>query len=941
MRTGVHALWSVVLAALFMFAVDAQAQLAARIQIKVVDAQEGALPGVTVTIQSAALVAGQAVSTTDSGGIASFLSLSPGRYSVVAELAGFQTLRREDVVVAVGQTTALTLTMAIASLEETLTVTGASPVVDTTSGRVNVVLSEEIMQETPGGHNIYTLAEYKVPGLVTNRPDVGGSEGAFQAGLIARGTPTSQTTQFLNGVNVTDGGGAGATQYYYDFESFDQMEVATGGLDLSVPSSGVFVNIVTKQGGNRWSGKSSAAWQGKATQGTNVGQDLREYGLREDASAVEFISNANFQIGGPLIADKLRVYTSFRDWRTARRVPNFAEVESTDIFNLLVNLTWQLTPEHRLGGFAGRNYYNKPNRGATADNEPASVANERDHMSVYQGHWNWVMSDQAFLDAKTSHSYMYFPLYLKSADQTLFDQATGFRSRARNTESKNYRKRFQQKVDLSYYVDHALGGRHELRAGVDHGYVPVANHLLRNLDVDLSWNSVAGRATEVSLYNTPVERQDSSITTAIYVQDTFTLGRLTLAGGVRWERFEGYHPAQGSGSSRWFPTIPRTFDEIRDVILWKSWGPRVNVVSDLRGNGKTALKGTAGRYYYAVGTNQFSGVNPNGEFFERRVWNDLNGDLRFQPGEAGRLLAVGGGLRTSMDPDLKRPYTDELTVSLDHELLPSLRLSAAYIYRNEEQRFGTYNIGVPDGAYTAVSVTDPGRDGMLGTADDMPGFTVYNQNPATLGQDRFIITTHDAFDSRFRGLEITAVKRLSDKWEMIAGYTVGESIENSGRTTINGPNDLINARGPSVSDSTHIIKVTGTYALPFGLMSSGNFRSQTGKPVTREARFTLNQGGVLVNVEPRGSERMARMTTVDLRLAKRFELGPTRSLQIYVDGYNLMNTNTVWGVRSLTGRLNAREGGAPDGRIFNQQQYFSPTQVLSPRIFQFGAAFTF
>lgn len=918
-----------------------EAQLAARIQVKVVDTQEGALPGATVTIASPALVAGQAISSTDSGGIATFVSLPPGRYSVVAELAGFQTLRREDVTVAVGQTTSLTLTLAIATLEETVTVTGASPVVDTSSGRVNVVLSEDIMQETPGGHNIYALAEYKVPGLVTRTPDVGGSEGAFQAGLIARGTPTSQTTQYLNGINVTDGGAAGATQYYYDFESFDQIEVATGGLDLSVPSSGVFVNMVTKQGGDRWSGKSSVAWQGKGSQSTNVGQELKEFGLREDASAVEFISNANFQIGGPLIANKLRVYTSFRDWRTHRRVPNFAEVESTDIFNLLINLTWQVSDKHRLGGFAGRNYYNKPNRGASADNEPASVANERDHMSAYQGHWNWVVSDKAFLDAKTSHSYMYFPLYLKSTEQTLFDQATGFRSRARNTESKNYRKRFQQKVDFTYYLDRAIGGRHEFRFGVDHGYIPVTNHLLRNFDVDLSWNSATGRATEVTLYNTPVERKDAALTTAIYAQDTYIVDRLTIAGGVRWERFEGYHPAQSSGDSRWFPDIPRRFDEIRNVILWKSIGPRVNVVYDVRGNGKTAVKGTAGRYYYAVGTGQFAGVNPNGEVFERRVWNDLNGDLRFQPGEAGALRSVGGGLRTSMDPNIKRPYTDEFTLSVDHELLPDLRFSTAFIYRNEEQRFGTYNVGLPESAFTPVAVRDPGRDGLLGTADDNPNFVVFNQDRSTLGQDRFVITNDEVFDSRFRGLEITAVKRLSKGWEMIAGYTVGKSTENSGRTTINSPNDLINAEGPGGDDSTHIFKLTGTYAAPAGILLSGNLRSQTGKPVTREARFTLNQGPVLVLVEPRGNERMDRLTTVDLRVAKRFALGPGRNLQVYIDGYNLLNASTVWGVRSLTGRLNAREGGAPDGRIFNQQQYFSPTQVLSPRIFQFGASVSF
>jgi hypothetical protein len=333
-------------------------------------------------------------------------------------------------------------------------------------------------------------------------------------------------------------------------------------------------------------------------------------------------------------------------------------------------------------------------------------------------------------------------------------------------------------------------------------------------------------------------------------------------------------------------------------------------------------------------------MNPNNEVFERFVWNDLNGDLFFQPGETGRLLSRGGGLSTRIDPDMKRPYTDEVTFSFDHEVMRDLRLSAAFVYREERERFGSQNVGVPDSAYSPVTVVDPGRDGLLSTADDNPNFVVFNQDRATLGQDLFLITNDPLFDSHYRGFEVTATKRLSDKWQMIAGYTIGEALV-EGPTSIQGPNSLINSRGPEPDDSTDMFKLTGTYELPRGVLVAGNFRTQTGKPVTRQARFALNQGQVLVNVEPFGGERMERLTTVDVRLTKAFEFGPNRRLQVHVSGYNLTNSNVVWGVRSLTGRLNVREGGAPDGQVFNQQQYFSPTQVLAPRIFQFGAAFSF
>src|SRR5436190_5997959 len=140
--------------------------------------------------------------------------------------------------------------------------------------------------------------------------------------------------------------------------------------------------------------------------------------------------------------------------------------------------------------------------------------------------------------------------------------------------------------------------------------------------------------------------------TALYAQDTYTLRRLTLAGGVRWERVEGYLPEQSSPPSQWFPSIARSFSAVHNVPLWHTLGPRVSVVYDLLGNGRTAAKFAAGRYYYTISTGTPNSVNPNFNVSETYTWNDLNHDLHYQSGERGALVARAGGLITSFDPNV-------------------------------------------------------------------------------------------------------------------------------------------------------------------------------------------------------------------------------------------------------------------------------------------------
>lgn len=909
------------------------------ILVRTVDESGAPMPGVTLTVSGAAIIGDRVEGVSDNAGIFRFRNLGSGVYVVKAALAGFQGLIREGIVVSVGQTTPLDITMKVAALEETITVSGQSPLIDTTNATVNVTITQQLLQGTPGGRDIWSLVEYKVPGLITNRPDVGGAAGGLQANFVARGTPSTQNVQFLNGVNITSPSAPGATNLYYDYDAFEEIQISTGAHDISVPSAGVFLNMVNKTGTDRFSGKAAVFWQGDATQGTNVDDDLARYGLRSDAGAVDRVSDASFQLGGPVLRNKMRFFGSFRDWRVHVNVPGFPEVESTEITTGHGNMSWQVNDKHRATGYVTRQYYDKPNRDASALLTPQSTFAERNTFGLYQGVWNSILTNRAFVDGRVSVNDLAFNLHQKGQEQSLRDLSTGVLERSALNESLNIRRRFQLNATFNYYVEQALGGRHELRFGMDHSHSPASTELTRIDDVNLAYRSQPTPvASTVQIFNSPVHTRQAVDVTTLFLQDSYAFKHVTIIGGVRFERLEGYLPEQSSPPSVFFPSAQRRFDAVRNVINWKDAAPRVSVVYNVGGRGKTALKAAVGQYLYTVGTGEPNSVNPNFTSSETYNWADVNGDLKFQAGELGALLSRAGGSLTAFQDGIVRPKTNEVAGSVDHELLSGLRLTAAFTYRTERERYGTVDIGVPFSAYGLVTVRDIGRDGLANTADDRD-FEVFDQDPATRGQNRFVIANSEGLNQTYRGLEITAAKRLSNRWQMLAGYTLSRTIVNA--ENVRNPNDLINSRGPSAFDRTHTFKLTGSYELPYGVGLSGNFRTQSGRPITRVATFTLTQGPVTVNVEPSGNEQLTAMTTLDLRVSKTFRLGSTQDLEVMLDGYNLTNANTTYEVRTLTGRINVREGGLANGALINQQQYLSPTAILPPRIFRVAASFRF
>lgn len=966
--------------------------------VKATDQQGGVLPGATVTLTSPVLPSAL-VGVTDSSGAYRFPSLAVATYTVKVALQGFQTVNRENVVVVQNQTVTLELTLNVSTVAQEVTVTGESPVIDTKSANVNVNLDSKLLESTPGGKDIWNILEYKVPGLIFDQPDVGGNQAGLQRGFTARGTPNSQNVQLLNGVNVGDPAAIGYSMNYYDPSSFQNIQVSSGAQDISMGTSGVVINMVTKSGTNVFAGQFLQTYQGDNTQWDNIDTTLKNAGFRPDANGVHYITNTNGQAGGPLVKNKMFYFGSLNFQPTHVRVPGFPAVspvpvkldststeDTTDILTGTGRLTYQANSSNRFDIYGSKQRYDKPNRGASASNTQDSDWKEYDIDNVAQVLWNWVLTDRLFANTNVSFNDVHFPLYQKTDQQPLQDLATGLRLRNNTTEQIMFRRRFEVTSNWQYFVPDLFGGRHEFKLGFDNSFTPESVTANKVDNVALQYRSFATAANQpagpvsVTIYNYPLYLKRAVNNTYVYGQDSFSAGRLTVIAGIRWERVEGYLPAQTHPSSQYFPSgtvigglnvnlrtgghlteyvVPDTFTAVHDAPLWKNWAPRVSGTYDLTGKGKTVLKMSWGKYLDQIGTGT-PGPNPNGTVSQTYNWNDLNGDLNFDPGNAvwNGTQYVGGEFgavqsnRTRVpnpnpfDPTLQRTYRNEFTVGVDHELYAGVRLSATYIHRRARNTRGTVDLDQStwDQAYSPVEVIDPGRDGVIGTADDQvltayslnPGFTT---NPTTINDDRLGI--------HYNGVEFTITKRYANGLALLGGYTYAHTHVD--QTSLSSPNSLVNAAGED-GGRKHLFKLTASYLFPYQITFGANLRMQSGLPVTRTYSVPgcsgstttgcLSQGGTTVNAEPRGSVTLPGLYTVDLRIGRIFTTGRQR-VELSMDVYNLANANTVYSVRTSTGQTNIRVAGDPNAPLTRIASFLSPTGVLGPRIIRFNVTYWF
>ena len=952
--------------------------------IKVIDEQNASVPGVTITLTSPVLPQ-PLVAVTDSTGVYRFPALGVGTYTARLALPGFQTVVREGLTVVQNQTVTIDLTLRVSAVSEEVTVQGETPVVDTRSAAVNTNLDAMLLDTTPGGKDIWSILEYKVPGLVFNTPDVGGNQGGLQRAFTARGAGNNQNVQLLNGVNVGDPAAIGFSMNYYEPSTFENIQVTTGAQDISMGTSGTLINMVTRSGTNRFTGKTLFTYQGDETQWDNVDQELQALGFRPEANAVGLISNFNVQAGGPLIRNRLFYFGSYNDQRTHVNVPGFPAItppelpviltdndqDTTDITSITGKLNYALGSANRLEAYGNYQWYDKPNRGANASTTIDSASKEYDTFPIIQGLWNSVLTNEQFLDTKISYNNTHFPLQQKTNLQSLVDAETNIRHLNRSQTQTMFRRRLQINSNWQYYVPELLGARHEFKVGFDNAYTPEDVTLERVGNVDLRYDSFpTPTPVRLDIFNYPLVIKRAVMTTALYAQDSFSFDRWTVTAGLRWERVEGFLPEQTYEASEYFPVgtvipnvnlgggmtgdyvVPATFDRVDNAPLWKNWAPRASVTYDLFGDGRTALKFSTGKYLDQIGTGT-PGPNPNGTIRQRYAWNDLNNDLQFQKGNAvwdGTRYVGGefGALQQTAVPTIGNPFDDErersysveYTAGVDHELLPGVRLAGSYIHRENKNVYDDVDVDIDRWGelYSPVQRTEPGRDGRLGTADDQT-ITVYQLNDPTTAVST-VNRNDDRLGTKYDGVEITLNRRFSDGWTVLAGYTYSHTVQEI--ESLSDPNDFfVNADGETDLGRRHIFKASGSYELPYQILFGANMLLQSGRPITRSVTIEdLTQGDVSVNAEPRGSVRLPKLFTLDVRAGRFFDVRGHR-LELSMDVYNLMNANTVYAVRQNTGLTSIRFQGDPNQPTTQIASFMSPTGFLAPRIIRFNATLSF
>lgn len=907
------------------------------------DSQAGVLPGVTVTASSDSLIGGSQVAVTGEAGAYQFTTLPPGIYVVSYELAGFTPHRREGIVVQVARTTRLDVDLSVGNLAETVTVSGQSPVVDVSGTVTQTNISKDLYEAIPTGRNPWVMAGL-VPGVVTGRLDVGGTEGAQQYNIEAFGSANSQKSFSIDGLKVNwAGGDGGATMMYYGFEMYDEynMQTASGTAESDV--AGVYMNMVTKSGGNRFTSDHNFYFMNEAMQGNNLDEDLRaRLGLRPGQQSgaagnpIDISFDWSSTLGGPIRQDKAWFFGAIRWWRLdqfqigAFNPDGSQAIDDNRIRNFMGKVTWQATSSAKASVLLNKNINDRFHR----RNPPYLIVEDKatglqeQPAQNYLVQWNQVLGARALLDARIGRMWGIFPFrYQKEVQPTdiaLRDQVLLTRSNAIETQSDNPNERYQAAITGSYFLQSPRVGTHDLKAGVQLSWERVQWLRIRNGDYFLELRD--GVPFQAQLSNTPINSDHRLNTWGLFVQDRWVLGRATVSAGVRMDSVDAHLPAQTSPAGAWVGE--RNFPR-RDVFSFPfNIAPRLGVSFDAFGNGRTAVKAYYGRFYNQFGSQIAEASNPNAIVDQAVSWNDGNRNLALDPGELGAFTGFPPGLFPTVDPDASRPYSEEFNAGVEHQLGGNMAVSASYHRRHHRNGLGILDRARTPDAYAPVprSYIDP-------TTGQTQSITIYSLRPEFItARDRYISNV-DVLRSTYNGVQFDFQKRMSNRWQMLAGLSLQEHRgfdHNSTYTAIDlsNPNLLINRDDGSVFiDLPWTFTLSGSYMLPYAVMLSGKYTARAGEPLNRLTVFgglPTSQVSETIRLAQRGTERTEDVTRfVDLRLARRVRIG-TATIEPTLDLFNVLNANHVL--------LQTEQIGSAWGR---------PTRILTPRIVRVGVTAKF
>lgn len=946
-------------AALFLLSVSvAAAQTTGSVNGTVADNTGAMLPGVTVTATSPVLMGVQTAVTNETGNYR-FPSLPPGTYSLTYELAGFSNVKREGIIVNLGFTATVNIQLQLATLQETVTVTGESPIVDVTNTNNQTNFTQEALQNLPNARDIWSLIGM-APGMMVTSFDVGGSRAGTQTGFSAFGY-SGQVRVQVDGVNTTEG--TGAAGFYYDYGSFDEIQLGNDGNDASASTPGVQLNAVIRSGGNQFRGDLYFDYENEHLQGDNVDDRLKNLGIGTGTKILKYY-DPNLAVGGPIKRDKLWYFGSFRNQQTATTVLGFPVENPSDfefptrLQNGTYKLTYQLSPNNKIGHYIQMGRKLQPQRGASSTMYQWSQFMQ-DSIS-YAGNidWNSVVSPTFFFNTRLATFGYNWPnlAYGPSGELNenlnlrIRDQQSG-NSSGSDSPDRNNRRRMQFDWTGTWFRDNWAGGNHSLKFGVvneregqlftEEGFVG---------QYRTHYNSPAGARDfttpfRVQIYNTPQFSEDWTWHHGAFFNDSFQKGRVTVNAGLRWDYYSSYYPDQVilPGPFREFfyggAALPNGY-RIATTPYAGSWeipgesgieqyssiAPRVGMAWDLFGNGKTTIKANYGRFYHNTGL-AGGDVNPAQTITYTFNWNDVNSDRLFQLNEFGTFVSNTGGATETIDPNKKHTYSDNYSVWFERELVNNVAFRAGYTYRIDRNNSEAVSLTRLYSMYTDLrTFADPGIDGIAGNADDGTPIQILDIPAALLQPNQTIEMTVDDEIAVDRAVDFTLTKRMSNRWSFQTNF-----LYNWDRDQI----FVQNPRQERFNNNTLTLwswKGNATWQGPWGLVITPTLRHQSGDAQERIVQLSLRTGTFDYDAEREGTFREDNIWIYDARVEKRVNLGGSRNLGLFFDAFNISNSNAAQSLDDIVGRRTT----TVNGQSVNYQRFLRPTAILAPRILRFG-----
>lgn len=843
------------------------------------DSTASVLPGVTVEVASPALIEKVRTAVTDGQGIYRVTALPPGTYSVTFTLSGFRTYRREGVELTTGFTASANAELSVGAVEETVTVTGASPVVDVQNTRSANVIRQETLQALPTNQSLQGFATLTV-GVQSSAVDVGGNRHERDT-LTFAGRPQQKLLydgMLINNLGANGDGQSGS--FSVNVQAMQEVALELGTTTAENRWGGINVNYIPREGSNTFKGLVDLAYGNGNLQWSNVNDAWRRRGVTNAAEAKRLWDYAA-NVGGPLKRDRLWLFAATRYFGGQEFAPNnfynklddryigspnsgvvayeadtskraFTDNHFTDV---TARLTWQAAKEHKVSWGYSFQKSCVCNLQVATNVAPEGVANANfDPIHLANVNWTYPASNRLLFEAASN--YFYDNNQMKPAAETgrndhaiteLVGTATvpaGYRYNAGSTSI------FPAALD---YYGHALYKLFQARASVSHvtgtSSLKAGFQLLRGFEERVSdygafpvnYFFARGLPSSIRQFAAPHLNIDNMNEYGLYVQEQLTYRRLTLNLGLRYDYFGASIPAQTRPAGAFVAAFETPAIGSDALPKYQSVVPRLGAAYDLFGDGRTALKVAVGKYVNSIGSNLMIRYHPALTLVTQadRSWSDSNGN--FVPdcnmtnaaanGECGALNNANFGKsvpNTKNDEALKtsgRGYNWQANVAVQQQIRQGWSVEVAYDRTWYGDFVVTDNLLVTPADYDTFCVTAP-SDSRLPNGGGYEVCGLYDLRPSKLGQVDNFVTLLKNFGDRtqvFNGIRFNTSARFKEGAMLGGGLSVGRTW-NQNCAIIDSPQQELDCNTGRPWSSTIQFKLVGTYPLPWDIQTSATFR---------------------------------------------------------------------------------------------------------------------